>query len=774
MKQTKVIARIMALLFVIGLLAGTLPQKAEAAGFAALVTASGMKVYTDSALQRSAGTIAQGEVVVVNAYSGQVAKVTYSGRTGYAAVKDMAKVSDVCQKAKVVATSARAYESKSTSARSIALNKGLTVYLVDTDGKWARIAAGSRVGYTNIDWLEVEGAAPTATPEPTAAPNVTASLTGSWIAATVKASSVKVYTAPRTDGRVLTTLKKGTALNVVDYTKTWAHVEKNGYYGYCLTSALAPAAQTATVEPTATPTPTPAATVLFTAVVTASSVKVYSSENAAGGTLLGTLKKGAQVNVIGYNSNWAHIELNGRYGYCATNALAKATEAEPTATPAATPRNAIPATVTAASVKVYASASTSAKSLGTLKRGAQVNVVDANSTWAFIELNGRYGFCKRAALTRSSDLPMQFQATVIAPNTPAYASRSTGAASATLAIGATVDVYAYDDTWAYVGKGTVRGFVEVKYLNRDSFAEISSGDTGDAVLNLQKALEALGYFDGVPAGNYSTMTTEAVKRFQAAIGLEQTGNADLTVLRVIAGGYAPGSLLLNATLSRGNTGTNVTRLQTRLYAKGYLSKTASVDGDYGSVTVAAVKLFQKKAGLSETGTADSGTLRSLYANDAPALGSGNAADYTAPTPTATTPITSTDTPGSNTKIETVITAAKNQLGKPYVYGAMGMSSFDCSGLTSYAFKQVGISLNRTAYGQGYNDGVKITGLSNLVRGDIVCMNTISDNDLSDHVGIYLGGGQMIHASSGAGKVIISSLTSGYYNRVFSWGRRIIR
>ena len=52
------------------------------------------------------------------------------------------------------------------------------------------------------------------------------------------------------------------------------------------------------------------------------------------------------------------------------------------------------------------------------------------------------------------------------------------------------------------------------------------------------------------------------------------------------------------------------------------------------------------------------------------------------------------------------------------------------------------------------------------------MNTITDSDLSDHVGTYLGSGKFIHASSAAGKVIISTVTSGYYNRVFSWGRRV--
>jgi N-acetylmuramoyl-L-alanine amidase len=89
---------------------------------------------------------------------------------------------------------------------------------------------------------------------------------------------------------------------------------------------------------------------------------------------------------------------------------------------------------------------------------------------------------------------------------------------------------------------------------------------------------------------------------------------------------------------------------------------------------------------------------------------------------------------------------------------------------------VNISLGRSAYAQGYQSasGTKIESISSLKRGDIVCYNTISDSDLVDHVGIYLGDGYFIHASSGTSngkQVCISSLTSGYYNRVFSWGRR---
>ena len=61
---------------------------------------------------------------------------------------------------------------------------------------------------------------------------------------------------------------------------------------------------------------------------------------------------------------------------------------------------------------------------------------------------------------------------------------------------------------------------------------------------------------------------------------------------------------------------------------------------------------------------------------------------------------------------------------------------------------------------------------NLKRGDMVCFDTVSDSDACDHTGIYLGNGYFIHASSAAKKVILSSLSSGYYKRTFSWGRRV--
>ena len=119
----------------------------------------------------------------------------------------------------------------------------------------------------------------------------------------------------------------------------------------------------------------------------------------------------------------------------------------------------------------------------------------------------------------------------------------------------------------------------------------------------------------------------------------------------------------------------------------------------------------------------------------------------------------------------VVSAARKQLGKPYAYSAAGEDSFDCSGLVQFCFGRAGIELPRTARDIGYDERFpRIDSISDLQMGDIVCFDTVADGDLSDHVGICLGDNQVLHASSGQGKVVISELT-GYFEETFSWGLR---
>ena len=116
---------------------------------------------------------------------------------------------------------------------------------------------------------------------------------------------------------------------------------------------------------------------------------------------------------------------------------------------------------------------------------------------------------------------------------------------------------------------------------------------------------------------------------------------------------------------------------------------------------------------------------------------------------------------------TVVETAKKYIGCSYVYGASGPSSFDCSGFTSYVFKQHGISLNRTAAGQ-YSNGVAVSS-NQLPPGDLVMFGKSGIN----HVGIYIGGGQIVHAANKLRGVTTYTINSGYYNNNYVGARRVM-
>ncbi|MEV0638877.1 NlpC/P60 family protein [Streptomyces sp. NPDC050619] len=91
-----------------------------------------------------------------------------------------------------------------------------------------------------------------------------------------------------------------------------------------------------------------------------------------------------------------------------------------------------------------------------------------------------------------------------------------------------------------------------------------------------------------------------------------------------------------------------------------------------------------------------------------------------------------------TKAEKALAFARAQIGKPYVWGATGPGSYDCSGLTQAAWKAAGVDIPRVTYDQ-VNAGTTVS-LSNAQPGDLVFFY----DDIS-HVGMYIGNGMMIHA-----------------------------
>ena len=118
----------------------------------------------------------------------------------------------------------------------------------------------------------------------------------------------------------------------------------------------------------------------------------------------------------------------------------------------------------------------------------------------------------------------------------------------------------------------------------------------------------------------------------------------------------------------------------------------------------------------------------------------------------------------------VVAYAKQFMGVPYVYGGNGPNSFDCSGFTSYIYRHFGYTLNRTASAQ-LSNGTAVS-KSELQPGDLVFFRYNTSYPAS-HVGIYIGNGQFIHASTNKYQVQIDQLNTGHYANVYIAARRIL-
>ena len=162
------------------------------------------------------------------------------------------------------------------------------------------------------------------------------------------------------------------------------------------------------------------------------------------------------------------------------------------------------------------------------------------------------------------------------------------------------------------GKETLKK-LDSAYKNADSDKDDDSlrmGDSGSAVKDLQTKLKKLGFYNAYVDGSYGDTTVAAVKAFQKKYNLTADGVAGSETLKKLDTAYKNAdSDKDDGSLRKGVIGSAVKDLQTKLKKLGFYN--ASIDGDYGDTTVAAVKAFQKKYNLTADGVAGSETLKKL-------------------------------------------------------------------------------------------------------------------------------------------------------------------
>jgi len=197
-----------------------------------------------------------------------------------------------------------------------------------------------------------------------------------------------------------------------------------------------------------------------------------------------------------------------------------------------------------------------------------------------------------------------------------------------------------------------------------------------------------------------------------------------------------------ASYHQGDQGQDIAGIQAQLNALGY--DAGSVDGDFGQATATAIGRFQRDRGLEADGVIGIETYRAIMGREIAASRGG-----------------------SSSIIRRVVQASLGYQGVPYVFGGTSPNGFDCSGFTRYVFAQAGIYLPRAADEQ-YGVGQYVS-YNRLQSGDLVYFTTYEPG--ASHVGIYLGNGQFISATSSRG-VAIARMDSGYWGDRYLGARRV--
>lgn len=340
------------------------------------------------------------------------------------------------------------------------------------------------------------------------------------------------------------------------------------------------------------------------------------------------------------------------------------------------------------------------------------------------------------------------------------------------------------------------------------YKTLREGDTDEIVSQIQLRLMELEYLEGdEPTNLFSEQTVEALKRFQRVHHMNETGEADALTQELL---FSEEAVIYR--IQEGDEGSDVKRLQNQLYDLGYYANKRN--GYFGTATHTALTAFQTKNKLNTTSVADQETRDVLFSSKArPKVDptptpkpSATAKPSKTSTPSFTASPTRTNSPtktqdplvattsapsenswtGSDTSsggsssipvtgsgVDAMLAVAESKLGCPYVYADEGPDAFDCSGFVYYCLRSVGIKTSRMAAKSfaRVESWQTIADRGSLQRGDLIFFtNSVGASDIG-HTGIYLGSGKYIHASSSAGKVVISSW-SDWSIQNFQWGKRV--
>lgn len=400
----------------------------------------------------------------------------------------------------------------------------------------------------------------------------------------------------------------------------------------------------------------------------------------------------------------------------------------------------------------------------TLSKGTTVAVLNNSSSWYKVSVNGKEGYVSGEYLTGTTATDVALGTGTVkcsssvnfrsAPNT---SSTSYGE----LKNGTKVNVVGVSSGWYKVTYNGKTGYIHPDYIT------LASSSVGTAIAPSNTVTSTTGTAGTVKCSSSVNLRSEA--NTSSSILAELKNGTAVTVVSTANGwckvacsgktGYIKQDYVSTSGLASNNTSAStgtaaVVKCSSTVNFRSAASTSSTILGELKNGT--AVTVLSTSNGWSKVSYAG----KTGYIS----------ADYlvTASSGTAISPSNTAASVSISAKRQSVLNYAAQFLGVPYVYGGSTPSGFDCSGFTSYVFKNTVGSIPRVA--QAQYDATTRVSRDDLLPGDLVFFGS-STSSIS-HVGIYVGSNQFIHAPSTGDVVKYSSLTGSYATRYQGAGRVI--
>ncbi len=528
----------------------------------------------------------------------------------------------------------------------------------------------------------------------------------------------------------------------------------------CVISAFADDTASPTLDTGASSAPSPQ--VMGVARVISETLRIRTSAD-LGGTVLGLASRNVIVAVYGQSGEWNHIAYNGMDGYVYGDFISYTESAHNLTTAAGK--------VTASDVTLRTAASDQAAPLATVAQSTPLYVTGFQSGWYQIAYAGYIGYVPSASLMLT-DPSAAGSVTYGVVNDSEVRLRS-GAGTDTDVItfldkNSIMTVAETLDGWYRVTTGTAAGYIASNFLSVLPTA-LTVSSTGTVAVG--RVLDPEVLLRSAPAADADSLAVPGA-------------GALVSILRSQDGWY-----LVNSEGQEGYISANYISAQTAVYGLstyGKLTDDATLrtqpSGGSDALTKISGGSYVDVSGFvggwylvtydGHTGYVTGDSLYMTSVREVPAVPAVAASSSSSSAAAPSSSLPSGASAGSGS-YGSVVSLAQSFLGVSYVYGGASPSGFDCSGFTMYVFAQFGYGLPHGATGQ-LNYG-SVVSQSDLQPGDLVFFQDYNYSySAASHVGIYIGGGQFIHASSSSNSycVTISSLGESYYASHYLTGRRL--